>query len=65
MELETITTVPIAPTSHWAFDEMLEVPEQLKPRRTGDPWWAVTIFLLGAFLSVGAGAFIITVQVLR
>jgi hypothetical protein len=61
MELETVTTVPVQPTSHWVFDAMLDAAPKAH-RRSGDPLWLVALVLLGAFLAIGAGSFLITLH---
>jgi hypothetical protein len=64
--IETVTTVPLVPTETSAFwdgvlrEGTVEHPH-LAGERRGDPLWAVALFLLGAFLLVGAGAFLVTI----
>lgn len=64
MELETVTTIPVLPLDHPAFlDEVLQDPRShRRPRRV--PLWASVCVYVGGALSVGVGAFFITMGML-
>lgn len=68
--METVTTVPLSTThtgetglSFWqavlGAEEVAEAREG-HAKRSGDPIWALVLVVIGALLSVGAGAFCIT-----
>jgi hypothetical protein len=67
--IETVTTVPLVPTAEGEISPFWEgvlrestgKQPHLAVERGGDPLWAVALFLLGAFLLVGAGAFLATI----
>jgi hypothetical protein len=69
LELETVTTVPTVPFDHPALlDELMRMDREKRRkgiRRQRDPWWFVLMIYLGACLFIGAGAFSITIGVLR
>lgn len=68
--METVTTVPLSTThtgetglDFWQAvlgQEEVAAARESHAKRSGDPFWAVVIVLLGALLLVGSGAFCIT-----
>lgn len=61
--IETVTTVPLTPSAGPSafWEGVLQEAPHLDAKPTGAFTWATVLLLLGAFLSVGAGAFLITV----
>jgi hypothetical protein len=65
--IETVTTVPLvspldaSPFWEGVLRESTITQPHLAAKRPGDPIWALVLVLLGALVSVGAGAFLITV----
>lgn len=66
--LDTVTTVPLTPSPSGIltfWEAMLQEQDRVEAarmaaKRSGDPLWAVVLILVGSALSVGVGAFIIT-----
>lgn len=57
---ELFITLPEGIPAPEVVQEHIVKHSHSKPKRRKDPTWAVVCIILGAFLSIGTGAFLIT-----